>query len=90
MDIRGDIITMKKSIVAEMGAQDIRTNCIFPGVIDTNMWGVLPAYILEETESATNLRRVCQPYEIAKKTIFLDSDLLTYITGQVIRVDGGI
>ncbi|ASY77679.1 SDR family NAD(P)-dependent oxidoreductase [Pectobacterium polaris] len=84
------VIAMTKSIAAEMGEFGIRANCIAPGVTDTDMLDTLPAHILADTKNATDLRRVGQPMEIADAAVFLASELSSYITGQVIRVDGGL
>ncbi|QOV67168.1 SDR family NAD(P)-dependent oxidoreductase [Citrobacter sp. BDA59-3] len=84
------LIAMTKSIAAELGEKGIRANCIAPGIVDTEMLLTMPAQIIEETQKATDLRRTGEPPEIAQAAIFLASDLSSYITGQTIRVDGGL
>ncbi|MDR1481590.1 MAG: SDR family oxidoreductase [Synergistaceae bacterium] len=84
------VIAMTKSIAAELGEYGVRANCIAPGVTETDMLSTLPSAVLEETKNGTDLRRVGLPSEIADTALFLASDLSSYITGQVIRVDGGL
>ncbi|AVT58261.1 SDR family NAD(P)-dependent oxidoreductase [Pectobacterium versatile] len=84
------LVAMTKSIAAELGGSGIRANCIAPGIIDTAMLDTLPPYILEETLNSTNLKRIGNPSEVADVAVFLASDLSSYITGQVIRADGGM
>ncbi|MCG5047543.1 SDR family oxidoreductase [Pectobacterium brasiliense] len=84
------LVAMTKSIAAELGGSGIRANCIAPGIIDTAMLDTLPPYILEETLNSTDLKRIGNPSEVADVAVFLASDLSSYITGQVIRADGGV
>jgi 3-oxoacyl-[acyl-carrier protein] reductase len=84
------IIAMTKSIAAELGEVGIRANCIAPGITETEMLSTLPAHILEETKKSADLRRGGLPSEIADAAVFLASDLSSYVTGQTIRVDGGL
>ncbi|QIZ47632.1 SDR family NAD(P)-dependent oxidoreductase [Dickeya zeae] len=84
------VMAMTKSIAAELGEYGIRANSIAPGVTDTDMLETLPASVLDEAIKNTKILRVGKPEEIADTAVFLASDLSTYITGQVIRVDGGL
>ncbi|MDR1472903.1 MAG: SDR family oxidoreductase [Synergistaceae bacterium] len=84
------VIAMTKSIAAELGELGVRANCIAPGVTETDMLATLPSVVLEETKNSLDLRRVGLPSEIADTALFLASDLSSYITGQTIRVDGGL
>ncbi|MCO7261281.1 SDR family NAD(P)-dependent oxidoreductase [Dickeya zeae] len=84
------IIAMTKSIAAELGDYGIRVNSIAPGITDTDMLTTLPESVLEETRKSTDLLRVGLPEEIANTVVFLASDLSSYISGQTIRVDGGL
>ncbi|MBA0167943.1 SDR family NAD(P)-dependent oxidoreductase [Pectobacterium sp. CFBP8739] len=84
------VIAMTKSIAAELGEIGIRANCIAPGIIETEMLDTLPPHILESTRNATHLRRIGKPNEVAELAVFLASDAANYITGQVIRIDGGV
>jgi 3-oxoacyl-[acyl-carrier protein] reductase len=84
------IIAMTKSIAAELGEFGVRANCIAPGVTETDMLATLPSTVLEEAKNSADLRRVGLPSEIADTAVFLASDLSSYVTGQTIRVDGGL
>ncbi len=84
------LITMTKSIAEELGAVGVRANCIAPGITDTEMLLTMPEYIVEDTKKSVDLQRVGKPADIADAAAFLISDLSSYITGQVLRVDGGM
>lgn len=84
------IIAMTNSIAAELGANGIRANCIAPGITETDMLATMPEAIVEESKATADMRRGGKPSEIASTAAFLASDLSSYITGQTIRVDGGI
>ena len=84
------IIAMTKSIAAELGETGIRANAISPGITETEMLATMPENIVREAVNSSHLRRGGQPSEIADTAVFLASDKSSYITGQVIRVDGGL
>lgn len=84
------LITMTKSIAEELGEAGIRANCIAPGITDTEMLLTMPEYIVENTKKSVDLQRVGKPADIANTAAYLVSDLSSYITGQVLRVDGGM
>jgi 3-oxoacyl-[acyl-carrier protein] reductase len=84
------IIAMTKSIAAELGEFGVRANCIAPGVTETDMLATLPPAVIEAAKNSADLRRVGLPSEIADTAVFLASDLSSYVTGQTIRVDGGL
>jgi 3-oxoacyl-[acyl-carrier protein] reductase len=84
------VICFTKSIAAELGEKGIRANCIAPGITETNMLGTMPVDVIKETINLSNLKRAGSPEEIANTAVFLASEYSSYITGQVIRVDGGI
>lgn len=84
------LIAMTQSIAEEMGMMGIRANCIAPGVTNTDMLETMPEHIVEEEINSCSLKKLGQPEDIANVALFLVSDLSEYITGQVIRVDGGM
>tara|TARA_B100001964_G_C13999661_1_gene494411 strand:+ start:42 stop:785 length:744 start_codon:yes stop_codon:yes gene_type:complete len=85
------IIAQAKALSREVGMYNIRVNAIAPGLTDTDMMKEnTPKEIVNEVTSRTSLRRIANPQEIANAALFLSSDLSSYITGQVIRVDGGM
>ena len=85
------IIAQAKALSREVGMYNIRVNAIAPGLTDTDMMKEnTPKEIITEVTSRTSLRRIANPQEIANAALFLSSDLSSYITGQVIRVDGGM
>lgn len=84
------IICMTKSMAAELGEYNIRVNSIAPGITDTQMLSSMTEEVISQTLEASDMKRAGKPVEIANTTVFLASDLSTYITGQVIRVDGGL
>jgi len=84
-------IAQAKALSREVGMYNIRVNAIAPGLTDTDMMKEnTPKEIVNEVASRTSLRRIANPQEIANAALFLSSDLSSYITGQVIRVDGGM
>lgn len=84
------LVAMTKSIAAEHGKDGIRANCIAPGITDTDMLDSMPDYIIEDIKNTVPLRRSGLPVDIAHVAAFLASDFSSYITGQTIRVDGGM
>lgn len=81
---------MTKCIAEELGPSGIRANAICPGVIETEMAEGLPDYIIEINKNAADLKKLGQPSDIAEIAAFLLSDMSSYVTGQIIRADGGI
>ena len=80
-----------KVISREFGNNNIRVNVIAPGLTNTDMMSKnTPKDLIEETISNISLRRIGEPEEIANVALFLASDMSNYVTGQVIRVDGGM
>jgi 3-oxoacyl-[acyl-carrier protein] reductase len=84
------VICMTKAISAELGEFGIRANSIAPGMTDTEMLSSMNESLILESLETNDIKRVAKPSEIADTAVFLASDLSSYITGQVIRVDGGM
>lgn len=87
---KAGMIAMAKSVAQEMGPRGIRANAIAPGFIETAMTAALPEKVREEWKVKIPLRRGDKPEDIADVATFLASDLSSYVTGQVIQVDGGM
>lgn len=84
------LIGATKKLAIELGKYGIRVNAVAPGVTDTDMGNEIKEKVLVETLSKTVMKRMGTTEEIANTILFLASDLSSYITGQVIRVDGGV
>ena len=85
------MIAQAKVLSREVGMYNIRVNTIAPGLTDTDMMRQsTPKEIVNEVIPRISLRRIANPEEIANAALLLSSDLSNYITGQVIRVDGGM
>ncbi|MFQ3576632.1 MAG: SDR family oxidoreductase, partial [Cytophagales bacterium] len=87
---KSGIIGFTKSIALELGSRNIRCNAIAPGFIETEMTEVLDPKVKEEWESGIPLKRAGKAEDVANCAVFLGSELSTYITGQVLQVDGGM
>ena len=85
------MISQAKILSRELGVYNIRVNTIAPGLTDTDMMRKnTPNEIIKDVVSRTSLKRVAEAKEIANVALFLSSDLSSFVTGQVIRVDGGM
>ncbi len=84
------VAAMTDSIAAELGESGIRANCIAPGITETDMLASMPEAVVAEAKATADMRRGGKPSEIATTAVFLASDLSSYVTGQTIRVDGGL
>jgi 3-oxoacyl-[acyl-carrier protein] reductase len=87
---KAGIIGFSKSIALELGSRGIRCNAIAPGFIETEMTSVLDEKVKADWANGIPLKRGGQPEEVANAIVFLASDLSSYITGQVLQVDGGL
>ena len=85
------LICLTKVMAAELAEHNIRVNAIAPGITETDMVEQsMSQEIIRETVASTMLKRIGRPIDIANTALFLASDLSSYITGQVIRTDGGL
>lgn len=87
---KAGMIALAKSIAQEVGSRGIRANAIAPGFIETAMTAALPDEVRADWAKKIPLRRGGQPEDIANVATFLASDMSSYVTGQVIQVDGGM
>lgn len=87
---KAGIIGFTKSFAKELASRNIRANVIAPGYIMTEMTGTLDEKVLESIKEETPLGRAGNPEEVASSVAFLASNLSSYITGETIRVDGGM
>ena len=87
---KGGLIAYSKALAKEVGARGIRVNCIAPGFIATDMTAVLKEDLQKAMIDAVPLKRAGTPEDIANAALFLGSDMSTYVTAQVIGVDGGM
>ena len=87
---KGAIVAFTRTLAKEIGPRNIRVNAIAPGFIITDMTQKMPEEIRKQWEASIPLRRGGTPEEIAKVCCFLASDLASYVSGQVITIDGGM
>ena len=87
---KAGLIALAKSIAQELGSRGIRANAIAPGFIETAMTAALPEEVRKDWIQKIPLRRGGQTEDIANVATFLASDLSSYVSGQVIQVDGGM
>jgi len=87
---KSGIIGFSKSVSKELGAKNIRCNVVAPGFINTEMIASLDEEMLKEWRNNIPLKRFGYPKEIAQACIFLASDMSSYISGEVLNVNGGM
>ncbi len=87
---KAGIIGFSKSVAIELGSRNIRCNVIAPGFIETEMTGHLDEKVLAEWAAAIPMKRAGKAEEIASVVTFLASDMSSYISGQVLEVNGAM
>ena len=87
---KGGVIAMAKTWAKEFGRKNLRSNAIAPGFIETNMTHVLPEKVVETVLANTPLRKMGDAEDVANAALYLASDMSKFVTGQVLRVDGGL
>ena len=84
------LVGATRKLASELGAYGIRVNGIAPGPTQTDMLAAMEEGLRDRMEAATLLKRLAEPQEIASVAAFLASDMASYMTGQILRVDGGM
>lgn len=87
---KSGIVGFTKSVALELGSRNIRCNAVAPGFIETEMTAVLDEKTVQGWRDAIPMRRGGQPEEVANACVFLGSDMSSYISGQVLQVDGAM
>lgn len=85
---KGAVIAMTKSAAKELAGSQIRVNAIAPGIIGTDMLYSVPEEKLSKLREKVGMGYIGEPIEVAKTALYLASDLSTYVSGQIIGVDG--
>ena len=85
---KGAVVAFTKALAKELGPSGIRVNCVAPGVIETDMVKVLGEETLKDLAEQTPLGRLGKPEDIAAAVAYLASDKASFVTGQVLAVDG--
>jgi 3-oxoacyl-[acyl-carrier protein] reductase len=87
---KGGINGLTRALAKELAPRKVRVNAIAPGMIETDMSQVVRGIAGDQLKTVIPMKRIGKPEEIASVVVFLASDEASYITGQVLRVDGGL
>ena len=84
------VICATRAMAAELGEYGVRVNSIAPGITKTSMLTSMTDKVIQDTILQSDMKRPGNPDDIANAALFLASDMSSYVTGQVLRVDGGL
>jgi len=87
---KAGLVGFTKSLARELSSRNVRVNAIAPGFIDTAMTEAIPAQARDKLKDSIPLGRSGKPEEVAAAALFLCSELSSYVTGEVLKVDGGM
>lgn len=87
---KAGMIGLTKSVAKELASRNVTCNAIAPGFIETDMTNAMPQKIKENAAQTIPMKKMGKPEDIANMAVFLASDLSGYITGEVIKIDGGL
>jgi 3-oxoacyl-[acyl-carrier protein] reductase len=87
---KAGVIGFTKSLAKELGARNVTVNAVAPGFVPTDLTADLSEDLVQRAIEVTPLGRMGQPEEVAYAVVFLASDMASFITGEVLTVDGGL
>jgi NAD(P)-dependent dehydrogenase (short-subunit alcohol dehydrogenase family) len=87
---KGAVISLTETLARELARKGITVNAVAPGFIETDMLQAMPTAALDQVRAMTPMGRLGKPEEIAEAVVFLASPRASYVTGQVLAVNGGM
>jgi 3-oxoacyl-[acyl-carrier protein] reductase len=87
---KAGLIGFTKSLAREVASRGVRVNALAPGFIETSMTDKIPEEMREKLKTGIPLGRAGRPEDVAQAALFLASDLSAYVTGEVLKIDGGM